>query len=255
MPRPALTHAPESRGAARIAATTSAAVSRINLRIGRSPRSGTRGCRVGYALSRIRAASPCGSLTPSTPSLPCSDTHPHALHVRVQIERVAPELTAVPALLVTAEGRHDVEHVVAVHPHGAGADGAGHAVRLRHVARPHAGGETVERVVALQHGVVLVLERNERHHRSEDLLLRDAHVVAHAGEDSGLDEVAVRQMLGRVALTAGEDLRPFLLADVEVASHTLELLLAHQRAHLRPLFESGALLHRRSRRGDGVGEL
>ena len=72
-----------------------------------------------------------------------------------------------------------------------------------------------------------------RHDRAEDLLLRDAHVVAHAGEDRRLHEVALLEARRGVALAAGERLRALLLADLEVAGDALELLLADQRPDLR----------------------
>src|SRR5262245_11794801 len=156
---------------------------------------------------------------PETKSRGRLDPQPHALHLRVQVERVATELTAVAALLVAAERRGGVEHVVAVDPHGTGPDGARHPVRLAHVARPDAGREAVERVVALQDRVVLVLEGDDRDHRAEDLLARDAHVVAHPGEDRRLDEVALLEALGGVALATEDGLGALALADVEVAGH------------------------------------
>src|SRR5437016_10600590 len=180
---------------------------------------------------------------------------PDALHLRVEVERVAAELASVAALLVAAEGRARVEHVVAVDPHRPRAQRARHAVRLAHVARPDPGGEAVGGVVALQHRVVLVFERDDGDHRAEDLLARDLHVVADAGEDGGLDEVALLEPLPRVALAADERLRALLLPDLEVAGDALELLLADQRADARLGIETGALLHVRGRLGELVGEL
>src|SRR5437667_10636656 len=115
--------------------------------------------------------------------------------------------------------------MVAVDPPRPRADGARHPVRLAHVARPHPGGEAVGGVVALQHGVVLVLERDDGDHRAEDLLARDLHVVPDAGEDGGLDEVALPEPLPRIALAAEARLRAFLLPDLEVAGDALAVLL------------------------------
>src|SRR2546426_11918628 len=91
-----------------------------------------------------------------------------------------------------------------------GAQRARHAVRLAHVARPHPGGEAIGGVVALEHGVVLVLERDDGDHRAEDLLARDLHVIPDAGEDGGLDEVALLEPLRRVGVAARERLRALL---------------------------------------------
>ena len=127
-------------------------------------------------------------------------------------------------------------------------------MRLADVTRPHAGGEAVGRVVALQHGVVLVLERNDGDDRAEDLLTGDLHVVPHAGEDGGLDEVALLETLGRVALPADQRLRAFLLAGLEVAAHAVELVLADEGADARLGVEAGALLHARGGLGELLGE-
>src|SRR5262249_14652986 len=99
-----------------------------------------------------------------------SDLEPAALHLAVAVEGVASQLATVAALLVAAEGGARIEHVVAVDPHRAGANGACHPVRLSHVARPYPGGEAVGGVVPLQDGVVLVLEGNDGDDRAEDLL-------------------------------------------------------------------------------------
>src|SRR5262249_29433366 len=89
----------------------------------------------------------------------------------------------------------------------------------------------------------------------EDLLARDAHVVAHPGEHRRLDEVAALEPRAGVALAAGQDLRAFLLADLEVARDPLELLLAHQWTDLGPSLDPRALLHRAGGARDGIREL
>src|SRR5438445_11253265 len=172
-----------------------------------------------------------------------SDLQPYALHLRVQVERIAPELPPVAALLVAAKGRGRVEDVVAVDPHRPGAERARHPVRLAHVARPDAGGQAVRGVVALEHGIVLVLEGNHRDDRPEDLLARDLHVVAHTGEDRRLHEVALLETFRRVPLAADERLGALLLPDLEVAGHAFELFLADQRPDPRVGVERISLLH------------
>src|SRR5215210_4547116 len=74
---------------------------------------------------------------------------PHALDLRVEVEGVAAHLAAVAGLLVAAEGRGGVEHVVGVNPDHAGLDLPGEAVGARDVARPDAGREAVDRLVGL----------------------------------------------------------------------------------------------------------
>jgi len=84
------------------------------------------------------------------------------------------------------------------------------------VAGPHAGAETVERVVGDDDGVVLTVELRHRHHRTEDLLLEDPPPVV-AGEDGGLHVVAAGQVAAEVdPLAAQHDPRALGLADVDV---------------------------------------
>src|SRR5688572_11448496 len=48
--------------------------------------------------------------------------NPHALNMRVQVERVPAHLAAVARLFVTAEGRRCIEHVESVNPNNSGFD-------------------------------------------------------------------------------------------------------------------------------------
>ena len=50
------------------------------------------------------------------------------------------------------------------------------------VARPDARGKTIDRVVRDRDRLIDSVERNDGSHRAEDLLARNRHVVAHAGE-------------------------------------------------------------------------
>src|SRR3546814_16354148 len=85
-------------------------------------------------------------------------------------------------LLVAAEGRRHVAGIEAVHPHHAGAQRLGGAVRLLDVAGPHRRGEAVDRVVAELHGLLGIAEGDRRQHRAENLPLRAGHVVLPAVE-------------------------------------------------------------------------
>ena len=62
-------------------------------------------------------------------------------------------------------------------------------------------------------------------HRTEDLLLRDAHVVG-ADEDGRLEEEPLVEALR--PLSSGEELRPLFLARLDVALDALALLLPDQ---------------------------
>ena len=73
--------------------------------------------------------------------------------------------------------------------------------------------QTVDGVVSLLDQLVLVGPGDHRHDRAEDLLLGDAHVVVHAGEDGGLLQEAGRAR-GDCRRGAGGAL---LLAELDVA--------------------------------------
>ena len=88
------------------------------------------------------------------------------------------------------------------------------------------------------------VERGDREHRSEDLLLEDAHVVR-ALEDRRLHVVALGEVAAEVgALAADQQLRAALLADVDVRQDLLELVVRRLGADHRLGVERVALLDR-----------
>ncbi len=93
-----------------------------------------------------------------------------------------------PDCLYSAERDADVMRARAVDPYVTRFDARRKAMRAVEVVRPDRRGEAViERVDAREH-VVLVRPAQDRHHRPEDLLARDAHVVGDVGEHGRLDE-------------------------------------------------------------------
>src|SRR3546814_20990575 len=64
-----------------------------------------------------------------------------------------------------------------------GLDVAAGPVRGVAVAAPHPGGQAIEGVVGFCDGVVVITERRHRHHRAEDLLLKDPHRVVRLDGD------------------------------------------------------------------------
>ena len=79
--------------------------------------------------------------------------------------------------------------------------------------------------LAMCERLVLVLERGDRDHRAEDLLLEDPHLVV-AVEHGRLDVEAVVQLAAqRGPLAADQHLGAFLLADVDVGEDLLELVV------------------------------
>src|SRR5579863_3020266 len=161
------------------------------------------------------------------------ELHPNRFDLRVKIDRVFAELAAEAGLLVAAEGRNRIELVEAVDPDRAGLERARHLVRAGDVARPDRGGEPVVRVVALKNRVVLILERDRRGDRPEDLLARDPHFIVDTGEQRRVDEVA----LAGSRRTAGRDRGALLLTDFEITLDAIELLARNQRPDRALLIE------------------
>ena len=143
-------------------------------------------------------------------------------------------LAAEAAALVAAERRHVADRAIGVDPHRAGRERSLTFDSAAHVAGPHAGGEAVARVVGDRDRLLLVLERDDRQHRAEDLLLRDAHVVVDAGEDRRLDEQAASRAfdLGGPCRRA-QSWRPRSWPIVDVVEHLLVLRPRGDRADLR----------------------
>ncbi len=167
--------------------------------------------------------------------------HEQVLGLLVVVEHHLVVLAADAGLLVAAEGRMRGVGVVAVGPHAACLDAAAHAEGARAVAAPHAGAQAVERVVGDLQRFLLGLEGGDGHHRAEDFLLEDAHLVV-ALEHRGLDVVAAGQVAAEhVALAADQAFGTFLLAQVQVRENLLQLFLRGLRADHGALVERVAL--------------
>ena len=119
----------------------------------------------------------------------------HTFFVRQKLsDALDPALAAVAALLHAAERRRRATTGRAVDRHEAGLERGRQAVGARQVARLDVGGEAVLGVVGESDGLVLVVERRHRQHRSEDLLLRQRAGVVDVGEEGRGDEVAVGEV-------------------------------------------------------------
>src|SRR6476661_2234687 len=122
---------------------------------------------------------------------------PDRLRVQVRLERLFAELLPEPRMLPTAEWDRDVEHAVGVDPHRARIEPVRNAERLAHVGCPDPRGQPVVDPVREGEELLLVLPGDHGEHRSEDLLLRRLHIVAHALEHRRLEEEAPLQALDR----------------------------------------------------------
>ena len=108
--------------------------------------------------------------------------------------------------------------------------------------------------LAMRDRVVEAVERRDRQHRAEDLLLEDAHAVVTL-EHRRRDVVALLHVAAEPdALAAGQELGAFLLADVDVAEDLLELVVRRLRAELGVGVERIAGLDLRGARDRAVHE-
>ena len=98
---------------------------------------------------------------------------------------------------------------------------------LRRISGPDRRHQPVLDVVRDPDRVLLVLERDDRDHRPEDLLLRDRHRVVHPGNNGR----RIERVLPRLA--AEHDLGAFTARALDERVHALAVGLGDQRAHLR----------------------
>src|SRR5438309_2888788 len=157
------------------------------------------------------------------------------LDLQELLEPVLTGLASFSGLLVSPERSVGVE-AAGVDLHLAGADAARDLLRVLDVAREHRAHQAVDGVVGDADGVLFVAVRDDRQDGTEDLLLRDRHVVAHAGEDGRLHEEALGEALGLLG-SAGDELGAFLDALLDVAAHALLLLRRDQGAEPRRSLE------------------
>src|SRR5579863_4728004 len=160
------------------------------------------------------------------------------LDLGVILQRVFTELAPDTRLFVAAKRSGGIEDVEAIDPHRARSNGVRHGVRLRDVASPHGGRQTVERFVRAVNNFVEVLEAQDGHHGPENFLLGNLHAVLDVAENRRLDEIS----FGADAVAAREEFGLVLLARFDIAHHYIELIAVH----LRSLF--GVLVERISNR-------
>src|SRR5262249_43746495 len=110
---------------------------------------------------------------------------------------------------------------IGVDPDRAGAGLLRKPLHAAHVGAPDAGGEAVGGAVSDAQRIGLVLELDHADDGTEDLLLRDPHLVRDIGEYRGADEIAAVAD----ARAAGGELRAFVLADLDIVEDRAHLLL------------------------------
>src|SRR6266571_1521397 len=173
------------------------------------------------------------NLFPKPPDRFARQIDPHALHLRIEFQRVLAHLAAITRLLVTAKWRRGIEHIEGIDPDNARLDLLCKAVRARDVARPDAGRQAIDRFVRLLDQIVFVRKGDDGNDWAEDLFLRDAHLVFDFGKNCRLEEVPVLKIpfqLWRIA--ASEHGRALFAPDSHITPNAIELFLRNLWSHL-----------------------
>lgn len=111
----------------------------------------------------------------------------------------------------------------------AGLDSAGHRQGVLQRTRHDVAGQSVFAVVGDANGVFLVVERDDREHRAEDLLLGDGHGVVDVGEKRWSDEESFVET-GFGIRSAHQRRGTLFDALADVAHHPVSLLLRNHWA-------------------------
>lgn len=149
-------------------------------------------------------------------------------HFGVVLQRVFAVLATVAGHFVAAKWRLRRKCVVRVHPDGASAQALDDVIRLVQIFGEYGRRQAVIGAIGPFDGLVDVAEPNQLLDRSEDFLLRDAHVVGYVGEDRRLDEVAVAELGGSFA--ASHQFGTLPLATLNQVEDFVHLLLVDLRA-------------------------
>src|SRR3990170_1214873 len=158
--------------------------------------------------------------------------HPDALDLGVAQELVQALFATDTALLDAAVRRAQRVPSGEIHPDVSGLDPPREAKGFRVIVRVDRRAEPVDDIVDLADHLVLVVPREDSHHRAEDLLLRDLHFMSHTVEDGGPDEESPPQAGVFRCPSAVEQPGALPLACLDVAEDLLELLPGDEAAPL-----------------------
>src|SRR5438093_7560825 len=117
------------------------------------------------------------------------------------------------------------------------------------------GGQSVADGVRGGDGALVVVRGDDAHHRSEDLLLRDAHVRIDVGEDRRLDEVARLQVRFCRCAAIANDARALLLPRRDAVAHLTQLQVVDDRPQPDAIREAVARAPRIGLRREQLGEV
>src|SRR5258705_2058723 len=143
------------------------------------------------------------------------------LQLDVRAEALRGELASDARLFETTERAGDVD-VVHVDAEGAGTNRFGDLQAVGGVGGPDRSGQAVLAVVGDTNRVALVAILQHGQHRTEDLLLGDAHLVGGVGEQRGPD---IPTAVVRAVVAADDDACTLVEAGADVALHAVLLAL------------------------------
>ncbi len=106
-------------------------------------------------------------------------------------------------------------------------------MRALQITRPDTRRQAIPRRIRKRDRLRFIIERRDRHDRSENLLLQNATIAIESGDDCRLDEVA----FAFDASAAGRDRAAFFFREVDVAYDFVEMCGADQRTDLRLIVE------------------
>src|SRR5665213_48642 len=159
----------------------------------------------------------------------------HGFDLGVLLEDFVAHFTAPAGLFVAAERKRGVEHVVAIDPHGTGAEQARQPMCFFDVASPYSGGEAVVGVISLRGDFLNVTEGNGGDDGPENFFAHHFHVFICVYEDGWLYEIALVTFPG----TAGNGFGAFGQARFQVAANAIQLLLGNEWTHVARRIHAG----------------
>src|SRR6202048_110681 len=152
--------------------------------------------------------------------------HPHRLRLGKIVDRRRAVFAAEAGIAHAAPRQPHVGIAIGIDPDGAGLGLLRETLHASDVPAPDASREAVGGTVGDPQRVGLVAEFYHAHHRAEDFLLRDPHLVFDVGKDRGADEIAALAD----ALAARGQKCALLLADIDIVEDAPHLLFGDHGA-------------------------
>src|SRR6185312_2448828 len=141
-------------------------------------------------------------------------------------QRINATFAAHAGMLDAAERRAQVAHHPAVYPHDAEVDAFRDAVRACKVARPQRCREPIVRAVGDRDRFVFIVERDQRHHRTEDFLAIGGAILRQSFDHRRCYEPAIRAASGQLhRFAAGQYFPAFLSRTRDARRHLVEMRL------------------------------